>query len=155
MDAASLSTVTAVALAPYISYLLKGVQFVGEKVIGAAADGIGKLGFRKATEIWERVRSRSADMPKLAKAAELVAVDSTDQDSLKLLAKAILDLFSKDNAIRAEILGLLGGEDSAQEIIADGGSNVEKIRLDLTGGGTVSIVATNESSIKDVSIKKR
>src|SRR5512140_1520221 len=100
MDAVSLATVTAAALAPYLSYLLKGAQFFGEKVVGAAAEGVGKFGFRKATELWEHMKARSADTPKLAKAAELVAMDSTDQDALKLLAKAILDLFSKDSTVR-------------------------------------------------------
>jgi hypothetical protein len=143
-------------LAPYLPQIIEGAKVVGEKITTAALGELSKQAFAKAKDIWSTLRSRGDKSAKVQEAAELLAKNEKDTSVLKEdLAKAILELISNDHELSESLLRILGNESGIQEVRASDTAWVVDVTMNLSGGGTQSVKASEDSRVKNINMTKK
>jgi hypothetical protein len=133
-------------------YLIEGTKGVAKSF----GEGVGKITFEQAKSICDTIKFRYGNDKKIETAANTIASDPNDEDYQSLLAKALASRLQDSPELAEELVTLLGGQETIQEVLADKSSWIEEIEQETTGKGSRQIVqAKNDSVIKGVKqIKK-
>jgi hypothetical protein len=142
----TIGTAAASVLAPFAPYLVEAGKKFSAKV--------GEKAWEQAEMLWKKIQG-SGENPKIKGAAYMVSADPTNEETLKLLAKALAEKFEEDPQLAQEVKAMLGGEPGLQEVLASGGSWVEEIQQEMTGPGTQRVEASDNSTIRGVVQKKQ
>ena len=105
-------------LAPFLPYLVKTGEDLGEDV--ARKLGSEALGFAK--RIWARLQPRVDEKEAAREAVADVAADTADEGALVALDRQLQKLMAADEALAAEIDGLLAEARSTNVIVSGAGS---------------------------------
>lgn len=121
-------------------------------MVKAAAGKLGELGgaaaWEQAQAMWRKIAGRFGGDAEVKKAADLVAADPEDEDYNKVLQKALGKKLQTEPDFAAELLGLAGGRESVQEVIALRRSTV--FRVWQEGEGRKTVRAEDGSRINGV-----
>jgi hypothetical protein len=134
-------------LSPYAPYLKEAGKIAGKKLIEVAAEKGGEAAWKKAQDLWGKITGRP-DSPELKSAADLVAAKPEDETYQTVFAKALAGYLEKNPDFAKELVDLMGGEDSVQEVLAERGSWIEDVKQEMAGPGRQTIKATDDSVIK-------
>jgi hypothetical protein len=149
-DIIQISTAIVTQIAPFTPYLLEIGKAAGQKWIETVAEKGGEASWNRAKMIWEKIHSHVGDDPKVKGAALMVSADPEDSSTQTLLVNALAPHLNADPQLMQELLHILGGSRSVQEILADRESRVEEVTQELKGTGTQSVKASEGSTIKGV-----
>ena len=150
MDALQTTTAIVITISPFLPFLLEIGENSAKKLSEIIVEKGGEAAWNKAQSLWTKVKGYFHTAPKIESAAKLVAQDPEDEDSQKVLAKALGSYLQNNPESLEELVELFGGEQSIQEVLADKGSLVENVKQSLVGSGTQRVVATEQSSVKGV-----
>lgn len=135
-------------LAPFLPYLVAG----GTEAVKGLGKKLGELGgetaWKQAQAVWTKIKSRFGKDAEVKSASDLVAANPADADYAKTLQKALSKKLEADPDFAVELLDMLGGAQSVQEVIARRGSVVARIVQE--GPGRKRVEATDDSIIIDV-----
>lgn len=154
MDPVQTTSAVVTVISPFLPFLLEVGKDGAKKLTEVIAEKGGEVAWNKAKNIWEKVKSYFTTAPKIEKAANLVADDPEDPDYQTKLAKELGIYLQNNPESLEELIKLLGGEKSMQEVLADKGSWVEDVKQSLSGSGTQRVVATDHSVIKGITQTK-
>ena len=125
-------------LAPFTPYLIEG----GKEFAGKA----GEATWNKAQLLWKKIKSKFKDDPKINGAALILSDDPNDEDACFIFAKTVSEKLEKSHALVEELMEILGGKDSVQEILVEESSWAEKITQEISGqSGRQSLKVKNDS----------
>jgi hypothetical protein len=135
-------------LSPFMPYLKEAGKIAGKKLAEVAAQKGGEAAWKKAQDIWGRITGQSSEAPELKSAAGLVAVKPEDETYQTVFARALASYLETNPAFAKELVDLMGGEESLQEVLAEKGSWIEDVKQEMVGTGRQTIRATDDSVIK-------
>jgi hypothetical protein len=156
MSPVEIAVAASTFLAPFLPSLLEVGKQAGKKFGESLAAEGGKAALGKAQALWQKIKDKFADAPEIQGAATVVATNPEDESFQKLLAKTLGARLNENPEFAQELLGLLGGQEAAQKIIAERNSWVEDVTQEIEGSGTQTVEARDQSTIKGVkqSIKR-
>jgi hypothetical protein len=134
-------------LSPFMPYLKEAGKITGKKLVEVAAERGGDAALKKAQDIWGKLAGRS-DSLELKSASDLVGANPEDQTYQIVLTKVLVGYLQKNPSFAKELVDLMGGEDSVQEVLAQRGSWIEDVRQEMSGTGRQSIKASDDAVIK-------
>jgi hypothetical protein len=134
-------------LSPFMPYLREAGKITGKKLVEVAAERGGDAAFKKAQDLWGKISGRSGSL-ELRSAADLVAAKPEDETYQTVFTKALAGYLEKNPDFAKELVDLMGGGDSVQEVLAERGSWIEDVRQEMAGTGRQSIKASDEAVIK-------
>ena len=134
-DITQIAAATVTLIAPFTPYFLEVGKAAGQKWAETVAEKGGEVAWNKAKMIWEKIHSYAGNDPKVKGAALVVSADPEDQSTQTLLANALATHLNADYQFMDELLRLLGGAQTVQEILADRQSSVEDVTQKLKGTG--------------------
>lgn len=120
MDPATLAAQMVAVLAPALPYLLKA----GERAAEEAGSRLGGQAWEQASALWAKLRPRADEQPAVMEAAQEVAQRPEDEDAQAALRVQLRKLLSKDSALAAELVQVVGPGGSATSVSARGRGNI-------------------------------
>jgi hypothetical protein len=146
-----ISTIT-----PWLPYLTKATEAAAKGFAGAIGKSGGEAAWKAAEAVWTRVTGAATDDAKLGSVIELLKSDPADADSLVILRKTLQARLERDPRFHDTLLEALGGEQSAQEMIARQGSRISGATQTIDGEGRQHMEAIDDSVIEnsDQSIRR-
>lgn len=155
MDIELLAAAVTTALAPFTPYLLETSKEVGKKLAEAIGEKGGEAAWKKAQDLWKKIKSHFGDDPKVKGAALMVSAEPNDETSQTLLATTLATRLKVNQKLAQELLDLLGGQNAVQQVLANRKSWVKDVIQQISGSGEQVIKADNNSRIQGVKqIKK-
>lgn len=148
LDVTAVAAAVTTFLAPFTPFLLDTARASSAKFVEVISEQGGEAAWQKAQALWQKIRDRFGDDAKMQGTASTVAADPADEDALKLFAKTLSQHLKDHPEAARELAEVLGGAQSVQEVIAEGGSWVEDILQ--SGPGQKSVRASDDSVIKGV-----
>lgn len=136
-------------LSPFMPYLKKAGEVAGKKLVEMIAEKGGEAAWQKAQALWGRITGRSSETAEVDSAANLVAAKPGDETYQGVFAKALADYLEKNPDLAKELVELMGGEQSVQEVLAERGSWIEGVRQEMAGAGRQTMKATDNSAIRN------
>lgn len=155
MSPIEIAVATSTFLAPFLPSLLEVGKQAGKKFTETVAAESGKAALEKAQVLWKKIKDKFGDAPEIQGAATVVATNPEDESFQQLLAKTLGARLKENPDFAEELLGLLGGQEAVQKVLADRNSWVEDVTQELEGGGTQIVDARDRSTIKNVKQTKR
>jgi hypothetical protein len=128
-------------------YLTEVGKIAGKKLVEMGVQEGGEAGWKKAQDIWGKIRGR-ADSPELKSAADLLAAKPENQTYQTILASALASYLEANPNFYKELVDLMGGEESVQEVLAERGGWIEDVKQEMAGNGRQTIKASGKSVIK-------
>jgi len=152
MDINTVQAATAIvaALAPFMPFLIELGKAGGKKLVEVIAEKGGEAAWEKAETLWSKLKMRFGDDPEVQSAATMVAAKPEDERRQTTLAEVLVDRLQRDSALAEELLQMVGGQESVQQVLADRSSWVENVTQRMTGGGKQVVKATDDSIITGV-----
>lgn len=120
MVPAALAAQVVTVLAPALPYLLKA----GERASEEAGSRLGAQAWEQASALWTKLRPRVEEQPAVLEAAQEVAERPEDEDAQAALRVQLRKLLSKDSALAAELVQVVGSGGSAMSVSARGRGNI-------------------------------
>lgn len=120
MDPATLAAQMVTLLAPALPYLLKA----GERAAEEAGSRLGGQAWEQASALWAKLRPRAEERPAMMEAVQEVAQRPEDEDAQAALRVQLRKLLSKDHALAAEVVQIVGPGGSATSVSARGRGNI-------------------------------
>jgi len=155
MDIEVLAAAVTTALAPFTPYLIEASKEAGKKLAETIGEKGGESAWEKAQGLWEKIKPHFGNDPKVKGAALMVSAEPSDESSQTLLATTLATRLKENPKLAQELLELLGGQNSVQQIIANRKSWVRDVTQQMSGSGEQTVKADNNSHIQDVKqIKK-
>lgn len=154
MEIAELSTAIVTRLAPFLPLLVSAARFSRDAIAEMIVQNGGQAAFNHAQGLWQRIRGSYEDDALVNGAAMMVSAEPTNESFHQQLANILATRLSENKQLAEELLSLLGGKGTVQEIIAGKGSLIENITQEMEGSGTQSVRATNDSIITGVTQKR-
>jgi len=132
---------------PYLDPLKTALQKkVSDAMAGAAWD--------QAKALWAKITSRFKDDKELNEAADAVATAPDKEIFQKAareeLTKVLAERLKDSPELAKELLGLLGGEQRLQEIVAGNEATIRNVKQMMAGAGTQRTEAGDKSLIEGV-----
>ena len=129
-------------LAPFMPYLQEaGKRFAGE---------MGKATWENAQDIWKRIMARFENDREIMVSASALAYSPENEVIQSMLAKALATRLQETPAFAEELLSLLGGPQTVQEIRVSKGSWIENVIQDTSGGDVQQTVEARDWSVVKV-----
>jgi hypothetical protein len=135
-------------LAPYTPLLLDMSKTAGTKLAETIGEKGGGAAWETAQTIWKKITTHFQNDAKVQTAANALAIDPTDDDFLKKLAKILAERLEGKPDLAQELADLLGGQQAIHKIIAERRSWIEDIVQ--SGAGEKIVHASDDSTIKRV-----
>lgn len=155
MDFQLIATAVSTFLAPFTPYLINAGKDVGDKFAKLIIEKGGEAVWKKAQELWGRIEASLGSDPEVKGAAMMVSAKPEDEDRQKMLAEILAARLQQNPALGEELMNMLGGQQTIQQVIADRKSAIKDVTQEISGGGEQIIKADNKSRIQDVKqIKK-
>jgi len=149
-DIVQIATGVATVIAPFAPFLVEAGKVSGKKLAEVIAEKGGEAGWEKAQQLWNKIKARIGDDPEVTSAMTMVAARPEDQTRQTMLAEVLAERLKSEPALADELLELMGGEESVQQVLADRSSFVEDVQQRMKGKGTQTVQARDESTIKNV-----
>lgn len=138
-------------LGPYLPYLAKAGDTVGEKALEETGKKAGGEAFEGAKRVWKRLRGKVEEKPQAAEAVRDLAEDPDDEDLQAAVRVQLKKILAADLGLAGEMAELLQTveiEGSANEVAQVRGSrNVIVQGRDNTVGGAGAYVAGRDLHI--------
>jgi len=132
-------------LAPFLPYLVAGATEAAKGLGKKLGDLGGEAAWKQAQALWTKIKTRFEKDAEVKSASDLVAANPTDADYAATLQKALTKKLESNPDFAAELLEMLGGAQSVQEVIARRGSLVAHVTQ--KGAGRKRAEATDDSAI--------
>jgi len=149
-DIFQVATNIAIWLTPFTPYLISAAKIGGKKFVEIIAQKGGEATWDKAQEIWQKLVEEFGNGDKIRGAALMLSTDTEDQDSQKILAKAIFDKLQSAPEFALQLLDDLYKNESFQKVTASNYSLISDVEQEMTAGGKQIIEANNRSIVKGV-----
>ena len=150
VDVGMVAAATVTTIAPFTPFLIEIGKASAKKLTEVVAEKGGEAAWQKAQALWQKAKANLGKDTIFQSAATMVADNPDDEARQKMLAQVLAERLNKEEAFAEELWGLLGGRDSIQQVLADGGSWVEDIVQESSGSGQQTVRASNNSVIKGV-----
>ena len=150
VNVGQIAAVTVTALAPFTPFLTEIAEAGGKKLAQVIGEKGGEAAWHKAQSLWDKLKARFGDDPELQSAATMVAARPEDEARQTMLAEVLGARLQANPALAQEILDLLGGQESVQQVLAARGSWVEDVTQRMKGGGEQIVRASDDSVVKGV-----
>lgn len=143
-----LSTATVATLAPFLPYLLNAAQFTAEAIGEMVVQNGGQKVWQRAQSMWRAIHNRYRDDGVITGMATAVAAAPENTTIQQTLAVQLAQRLAENPDLVRELLDLFEGQEIVQEVLAERGSWVEKVRQEIEGGvGVQKVQATDQSTI--------
>jgi hypothetical protein len=136
-------------LTPLLPYLTKAGVLAAKSFTEAVGKAGGESAWKTAESLWKRLTGAATDDKKLNSTLSLVDADPHDADSIAMLGRVLQERLAKDEALRKELLQVLGGEAVVQRMLAERGSRISAAHQELQGTGEQEIIARDDSVIEN------
>ena len=150
INAKEIAEATMMTLAPFMPYLVEMSKASGEKLAEMIAEKGGETAWKKAQDLWNKLKTCFSQDTELNSAAKLVAIEPEDETRQAMLVELLRTRLQDDPMLAQKIIELLGGRDTVQQVLADRSSWVESVRQRVKSRGTQIVQASDESVIIDV-----
>jgi hypothetical protein len=150
MDTPQIAAAVASILAPFLPYLTEVGKETGKKLAEVIAEKGGQAVWEKAKQLWTKLKDDADHAPAVQGAAIMVAAQPEDEFNRTALARAIGVYLQKNPKLAKELLDLLGGSNSVQEVLADKESLVQRVEQEIEGTGMQRIKVEEKSRAIDV-----
>lgn len=151
-----LAKMLTVTLSPFLPFLVDLGKASAKKLAEVIAENGGEAIWKKSQAIWKEISIRYKDDPEVESASIMVANKPDDAKRREILADVLTLKFQSDPNFAENLIRNLGGNDVIQRIVSNHESWVQNIVLETSGNAeiTQTIEADNNSTIKDVTIRK-
>ena len=127
-------------LAPYLSYLVKGLKLAGQEAAKKLGEKASEQGFDHAKALWEKLRPKVEARPAALEAAQDTAAHPDDEDALAALRLQLKKLLAEDEPLAQELARLLEQTRPAgQTVIASGERSVA-----IGGNASGNVIITGD-----------
>jgi len=150
INVGQIAAATVTALAPFAPFLTEIAKTGGNKLAQVIGQKGGEAAWHKAQSLWDKLKARFGDDPELQSAATMVAAKPEDEARQTMLAEVLGARLQENPALAQELLDLLGGQESVQQVLAERGSWVEDVTQRMKGGGEQIVRASDDSVVKGV-----
>jgi hypothetical protein len=136
MDYPQLSTQLVQLLAPFLPYLLKGVELAGQEAAKKLGEKAGEQGFEQAKALWDKLRRKK----NVEQVAQTAAALPDNQALREALREEIARALSEDESLAQELARLLPQSGPAgQTVIASGDRSVA-----IGGNASRNVIITGD-----------
>jgi hypothetical protein len=123
-------------LAPYLPYLVKGVELAGQEAAKKLGEKAGEQGFEQAKALWDKLRHKK----NVEQVAQTVAALPDNQALREALREEIARALAEDPALAQELARLLPQSGPAgQTVIASGDRSVA-----IGGNASGNVIITGD-----------
>ncbi|SRR6266446_7652282 len=150
-----IASAAAVLLSPYMPYLKEAGKLAGKKAIEAIGKKGGEAAWDKALSLWQAVKMSSGDSPELQSVATLVATNPADPTFQAALAKILCTVLEQHPELAEQLLHIMAGERSIQEVLAEHRGQISDVEQQLEGDGRQTVKAGGTSRIEGVTQVKQ
>jgi len=127
-------------LAPYLSYLVKGLKLAGQEAAKKLGEKASEQGFDHAKALWEKLRPKVEAKPAALEAVQDAAEHPDDEDALAALRLQLKKLLAEDEPLAQELARLLEQTRPAgQTVIASGERSVA-----IGGNASGNVIITGD-----------
>ena len=149
-DIGQITAATVAAIAPFTPFLIDVGKAGGKKLAEVISEKGGEAAWKKAQELWSRLKARFGDDPEVQSAATMVAAKTEDETRQTMLAEVLGARLQGNPALAQELFDLLGGQEAVQQVLADRSSWVEDVTQRMKGSGKQIVQASDDSVIRGV-----
>lgn len=150
---AQVAAAAASLLAPFMPFLIETGKVGGKKLTEVVAEQGGEATWDRAQSLWKKISDRWADDIEVKSAAGMVASDSESNERRAMLSEVLDARLNANPAFAQELLGLLGGREAIQEVLAKRGGSATDIRQSMRGTARQIVEADEQGMIKGVDQK--
>jgi hypothetical protein len=155
MDIELIAAAVVSTLTPFMPFLLEAGKEGGKKLAEVIGEKGGETSWKKAQELWEKIKSHFGNDPKVKGAALMASAEPANEDLQKMFATVLAVRLKENPNVADELMNLLGGQNAVQQVLANRKSWVKDVLQQISGGGEQTIKADNNSQIQGVrQIKK-
>jgi hypothetical protein len=123
-------------LAPFLPYLLKGVELAGQEAAKKLGEKAGEQGFEQAKALWDKLRRKK----NVEQVAQTAAALPDNQALREALREEIARALSEDESLTQELARLLPQSGPAgQTVIASGDRSVS-----IGGNASRNVIITGD-----------
>jgi hypothetical protein len=123
-------------LAPYLPYLVKGVELAGQEAAKKLGEKAGEQGFEQAKALWDKLRHKK----NVEQVAQTVAALPDNQALREALREEIARALAEDDSLAQELARLLPQSGPAgQTVIASGERSVA-----IGGNASGNVIITGD-----------
>jgi len=127
-------------LAPYLSYLVKGLKLAGQEAAKKLGEKASEQGFDQAKALWEKLRPKVEAKPAALEAVQDAAEHPDDEDALAALRLQLKKLLAEDQALAQELARLLPQSGLAGQTVIASGERSVAVGGDVSG----SVILTGD-----------
>jgi hypothetical protein len=118
----------------------------GKKLAEVITEKSSEAAWKKAQALWDKLKVHFGDDPEVQSATAMVAAKPEDETRQTMLAEVLADRLQSYPVLTDELLALVGGQESLQQVLADRSSWVENVTQRIAGSGK-QVVKANDNSI--------
>jgi hypothetical protein len=155
IDIGQVAAAIVTTLAPFTPFLIEMGKVSGKRLAEVITEKGSDAAWEKAQALWDKLKVHFGDDPEVQSAAAMVAAKPEDETRQTMLAEVLVDRLQGHSALAKELLELVGGQESIQQVLADRSSWVENVAQRMTGKGKQVVEATDNSIITDVRQTKK
>lgn len=152
-EIAEIAATASASIAPFMPFLIDAGKAGGMKMAEAIALKGGEAAWARAQKLWDWIKSKFNEEPPLQGAAILLANQPEDETYQTVMAKALGSYLEKHPESAQDLLALLGGKETIQQVLADRQSWIENVNQEIRGAGKQSVEAREGSVVKGVTQK--
>lgn len=150
-----ISAAIVIAISPFLPLLLQAGKFTAGAIAEMVVQKGGERAWTKAKALWNRIMLDLGGDEDIEDAARMLARQPENETRQTALAEILVARLHDNPGVADELLMLLGGQESVQQVLADHGSWVENVEQHMTGSGRQLVQASDDSVIIGVrQIKK-
>ncbi len=129
-------------LAPYLSYLVKGLKLAGQEAAKKLGEKAGEQGLDQAKALWEKLRPKVEAKPAALEAVQDAAEHPDDEDALAALRLQLKKLLAEDQPLAQELARLLQQAQAGGRTVTASGNRSVAIGGNVTG----SVIVTGDNN---------
>jgi len=149
-DIGQVAAAMVAALAPFTPFLIEVGKAGGKKLAEVIAAKGGEAAWETAQALWSKLKAHFGDDPEVTSTATIVAAKPEDEARQTMLAEVLGARLKENPALAQEFFDLLGGQEAAQQVLADRSSWVEDVPQRMKGTSKQIVQASDDSVIKGV-----
>jgi len=129
-------------LAPYLSYLVKGLKLAGQEAAKKLGEKASEQGFDHAKALWEKLRPKVEAKPAALEAVQDAAEHPDDEDALAALRLQLKKLLAEDDSLAQELARLVAQSRPAGKNVTASGERSVAIGGNVSG----SVIVTGDNN---------
>jgi hypothetical protein len=138
-------------LSPFMPFLIDEAKAGGQKFAEVVGEHGGEAVWEKAKAVWGKLTGHYGDDVEMTGAATMLAAKPANENYQAQLAEIIGNHLKENPDLAREILSMVGGQQSVQEVLAEHESFVSDVGQRMTTpGGRQTVSAKDNSFISGV-----